>query len=205
MSNSRRNRIIGITGGIGAGKSMVSRILSLRGYTVYDCDSKAKLLMTRMPLSAKLRQLISDDLFAPDGSLNRTLMAERIFSDEKLLKRVNEAVHAAVRDDIRECASEACKDSLFFVESAILATSQLHRFTDEVWLVEAPLEIRLQRALNRNPEAKVVDIEKRIKAQEKETELLNKDSLSIIDNSGTDSVLLQVEHLLECLTLNENN
>ena len=93
--------IIGITGGIGSGKSVVSRILRCCGFTVYDCDSEAKKLMTcNYMVKDCLINLFGDSVYHPSGELNKTLIADKLFSDNDIRVQVNAIVHRAVRNDI---------------------------------------------------------------------------------------------------------
>ena len=116
--------IIGITGGIGAGKSVVSRILRLKGYWVYDCDLEAKILMDQdMDVRNALKELFSESIYLEDGTLDRKLMADKIFSDENIRNYVNRIVHSAVKSDFISRAGR--NGSPVFVESAILHTSGL--------------------------------------------------------------------------------
>ena len=94
-------RLIGITGGIGCGKSVVSRICRLRGFDVYDCDSEAKMLMDNDPLlKSAIVEILGRDILLSDGSLDRKIMAALIFSDDCKRRKVNTAVHSAVKADI---------------------------------------------------------------------------------------------------------
>ena len=97
----RGKRLIGITGGIGAGKSVVSRILRHRGYPVYDCDSEAKRLMdTDAEVISGLKSLLGDSIYSADGKLDRGEMSRRLFSDDEIRRGVNGIVHSAVRRDL---------------------------------------------------------------------------------------------------------
>lgn len=193
-------RIVGITGGIGAGKSVVCRILTLRGYQVYDCDSRAKELMQLQPMAAVIAEIVGSKAFNPDGTLDRRYLAFRIFADEALRLRVNEVVHEGVRNDIRKVASE-CGGEILFVESAILATSNLHGMTSEIWLVDAPAGVRVARILSRDPLASVDDAMRRIEAQNAECGLLKGCDVRGIDNSGTVPLLPQIDQRLKALKI----
>ncbi len=187
--------IIGITGGIGAGKSVVSRILRLKGYEVYDCDFEAKRLMDRDEyVRDALKKLLTDDIYDSDGTLDRALMSSRIFSDDGIRMAVNRIVHSAVKSDFI-LRAERC-ESPVFVESAILFTSGLDKICSRIWLVEATEAQRVERVMARNglsPE----EIKSRISAQEGEFDLLDKNKVDIIDNSGDISLLDQINKLLE--------
>lgn len=196
MNRKMPAHIIGITGGIGSGKSVVCRILALRGFTVYDCDSRAKSLMVSDPMASAIADIVGSEAFTPDGSLNRRYVAERIFSDDSARRKVNEVVHRGVKEDIERTA-RSCGQQLFFVESAILATSGLDDLTSVIWLVEAPVEIRLERAMARNKDADLDDTLRRIETQNQEYQLLRENDLRRIDNSGLVPLIPQIDALLE--------
>ncbi|MDE6792603.1 MAG: dephospho-CoA kinase, partial [Muribaculaceae bacterium] len=125
---------IGITGGIGAGKSIVSRLLRLKGFTVYDCDSAARSLMEQDPeVRDALTKLLGQDAFR-DNHLNRQFVAERIFGDKDLRERVNKVVHKAVIEDFLRMTER--EEGTVFIESAIPVTGGLVPLMDEIWVVE---------------------------------------------------------------------
>lgn len=185
--------IICITGGIGSGKSVVSRILRLKGFKVYDCDSRAKALMASPLLKDKLKEILGNGIFRSDGSLDRAAMAAIIFSDDEKRASVNRLVHAEVRADIS--AEYSLSGSPFFVETAIPATSHLDALCRSIWLVEAPEELRLRRACSRDNACRA-DIERRIEAQKSEFRELPKEKTAIIANDGSHSILSRIESLL---------
>ncbi len=191
---SDMKEIIGITGGIGSGKSVVSRILRLNGFSVYDCDMEARLLMENDPsVRSELISLLGEDTYDSFGKLSRVYVASRIFSDPVLLSGVNKIVHAAVREHFRKFAHDNGKT--VFCESAILATSGLSQMCDRVWIVEAAEELRISRVKQRNGLGDD-EIRKRIRSQEKEMEQLACPKVELIDNSGTLSLLKRIFSLL---------
>lgn len=193
MENNRE--IIGITGGIGSGKSVVSRILRLNGLTVYDCDMEARLLMENDPVVREnLVKILGDDTYHPTGKLNRQHVSSCIFSDKELLKRVNEVVHEAVRDHFRRFICSLRRP--VFCESAILVTSGLDTLCDRIWLVEAPEAERVSRVVKRSG-LEESEIRQRMKSQEKEFDFRSKDKrVELIDNSGRTSLLERISCLL---------
>ncbi|MDE6095771.1 MAG: dephospho-CoA kinase [Muribaculaceae bacterium] len=187
--------IIGITGGIGAGKSVVSRILRLKGYWVYDCDLEAKILMDQdMDVRNALKELFSESIYLEDGTLDRKLMADKIFSDENIRNYVNRIVHSAVKSDFISRAGR--NGSPVFVESAILHTSGLDSICSRIWLVDAPVDVRINRVVERNGMS-AQQIEARMSAQQGEFDLFDRNKIDVIDNSGDVSLLYQINNLLE--------
>ncbi len=191
--------IVLIAGGIGSGKSTVSRVLECMGYSVYDCDSRAKAIMDGdIAIKREIAGRVSAQALLGDLSLDRRHIAEVVFSDKEKLSILNEIVHGAVRNDISSWTHRHDNEKLLFVETAIPRSAGLYEIADHVWIVEAPDEIRIDRVCNRNcidPEAVI----RRIDAQRYETEIIN-DNVSVIVNDGQHSLLLQIEALLQSLS-----
>ncbi|MBD5233370.1 MAG: dephospho-CoA kinase [Bacteroidales bacterium] len=142
--------VIAITGGIGSGKSVVSRILAAMGYPVYDCDSRAKALMDAdEAIKRRLIEEISETTVDADGVIHRRELSRIVFADALMLERLNAIVHAAVRADLLAW-TESLGERLCFVETAILYQSGLNRIVDEEWEVTAPTDIRIARVMKRN-------------------------------------------------------
>lgn len=197
-------RIVGITGGIGSGKSVVSRILRLKGFRVYDCDYEAKRLMTFSPaLRSEIVEILGEEAYLESGMLDKKYMASRIFTEVEALERINRAVHTAVREDLISLlrVSEGvevpqCQPDLFFVESAILGSSGLSDLCSSIWLVTAPESLRLERVMSRGGITEE-DALRRIEAQKSEESLLPPDIIREVDNSGAGSLLLRVSSLIK--------
>jgi dephospho-CoA kinase len=193
--------IIGITGGIGSGKSAIARQLSLMGYFVYDTDREAKRLIVS---DAQVRQQISA-LFGPevyqDGVYQTHIVAKRVFEQQQsTLAELNAIVHPAVRADIRSClASYAHKTSIMaFVECAILYEAGIDQLCDMVVAVTAPEQLRIERTIARDH----TDIEKvraRMHAQDVESAIRSADI--VINNDGSQSIPELCRALLHQLQL----
>lgn len=142
-------KLIGITGGIGAGKSVVSQILRAMGFPVYDCDSQAKIIMdSDTIIHEELCCQISPRVVV-DGIIDRRLLSEIVFNDAAALQRLNAIVHAAVETDVRRW-TDACQSAIAFVESAILYKCKLADMVDAVVEVSAPTELRIERVMQRS-------------------------------------------------------
>lgn len=188
-------RIIVIAGGIGSGKSVVSQILRCMGYRVYDCDSRAKRIVDNdIAIRREIAEQISSKVLTNDMSLDRKHLAEIVFSDKSKLTILNGIVHAAVRKDITDWSYRYKQERLLFVETAIPKSSGLDDMADAIWVVEAPVDIRISRVCRRNgldPDS----VRQRIEAQKGETEICGK-NMSVINNDGRDSILLQINHAI---------
>lgn len=147
-------KTIGITGGIGSGKSFVCNILNHLGYPIYDSDSRAKALYDEDPI---LRQeLVSrwgEELYdSTTGKLIRPHLAQIIFSDKQALAEINALVHPRVRADFAQwkVRQELLAHKVIFIESALIVGSPLRGMIDALWVVVAEDSTRLQRAMNRD-------------------------------------------------------
>lgn len=162
--------IIGITGGIGSGKSTIARELAKRGFVVYDCDQEAKrIIAENADVQQEIIDLLGEEAFV-GGTYNTAYVAKRVFEDSHLLAALNAIVHPAVGLDIMKRKPD-------FVESAILYESGLDILCDRIIVIDAPEEIRIARTLNRN-----YDVRARIKAQKIPTGDL------VINNDGKTSI-----------------
>lgn len=187
-------KIIGITGGIGSGKSVVSRILRLKGYEVYDCDSQAKLLMdsSERILSA-IRSYFGDGAFNSDGSLCRTYLSARVFAHKNELLFLNSLVHGEVLEDVLVHAAK--EGDVLFVESAIMRASGLDSLCAEVWIVTAPDHIRAGRVVARDS-ISTDNVRSRMERQKGECDFSESVEVRWIQNDGTVPLLPQVDRLL---------
>lgn len=139
--------IIGITGGIGSGKSYLSQELAKRGFAVYDCDREAKRIIAEdKAVQAAIIKLLGKEAFI-DGKYNTAYVAQRVFTEPQLLKKLNKIVHPAVKADISRQSSDV---SLLVVESAILFESGLDKLCDKIVVVTAPEETRIARTIARD-------------------------------------------------------
>lgn len=192
----RGAEIILITGGIGAGKSVVSRVLRLRGIPVFDTDLSARRIMdTDAALGARLTDRWGSDVFTADGTLDRRYIASRIFGDDTERLWLNSLVHGAVRDELRRLAESLPQGALLGVECAIPVTSRIADFADRIWLVDAPEEVRIERVCRRNA-TDATSVKARIDAQRSEFDALPADITSRIINDGLHSLLARIDHLL---------
>ena len=140
---------IGITGGIGAGKSLVAEIIKAMGYPVYNSDERAKELTDSNPkIKAGLIHLFGIEIYQND-KLNKFALAQAIFSDESLREKVNALIHPIVREDYNLWALAQNK-SLVFNESAILFETGAFKNFDAIILVHAPTALRIKRIIKRD-------------------------------------------------------
>lgn len=187
------HKVIAVTGGIGAGKSVICKILLTLGYSIYDCDTRAKHLMDADPkIKDKLREFISPNAVDADGNIDRKEISRIVFSDSSKLEMLNSIVHGEVRNDICRWSKDTA--GLSFVETAIVYQSGIDKMVDEIWEVTAPVDVRIQRVCLRNhisPE----EVSKRIASQNVDIEWPHPQTRIII-NDNRASVLKQVAKLI---------
>ncbi len=180
---------IGITGGIGSGKTLVSGVFQKLGAPTYNADDRAKWLMNN---NTKIIIKVID-LFGPEayinGELNRSLIAKQVFKNTSLLAKLNAVVHPIVFDDFDEWY-EAQTYPYVLKEAALLFESGSYRDLDAIITVDAPLEIRLKRASIRDQKSED-EIKGRIKNQYP-NEIKVKAADFVINNDGITPVLPQV-------------
>lgn len=141
-------KIIAITGGIGSGKSVISRVLRIRNYIVIDTDSLAKEIMdSDNEIHKRISKEISEDAIC-NGIINRAHLAQIVFTDKEKLQRLNSIVHPKVLKTIQDIAQQ--NSGIIFVETAILFESGLNRMVNAEWRIECPLELRIRRTMARN-------------------------------------------------------
>ena len=195
------SRIIAITGGIGSGKTVVSRILSTMGHHVYDCDARAKVLMDNdVDIKSQVYGEILKDSSVPEGPIDRKRLAGVVFADKAMLELLNGIVHDAVKADIRAWA-EMQNEDVCWVESAIIYESGIDRMVDEVWEVCAPLELRIERVMKRNGMSRS-EVEARIESQRRPSDMVLHSRTRMLVNDGVIPLLPQVTGLLSELNLN---
>lgn len=149
MTNFRPQKI-GITGGIGSGKSTVCRIFKLLGIPVYASDDRAKWLMAHDPeLKFQIYSTFGSQSYLPDGAVNRAFLAEKIFSDPEKVRQINALVHPAVGKDFQMWTES--QTSLYVLkEAALLFETGGYKELDKVINVSSPLKIRIARVLLRD-------------------------------------------------------
>lgn len=148
MSESTKYKI-GVTGGIGSGKSTVCRLLADMGAAVYDSDARAKALMNEdMALREAIIEAFGDECYGEEG-LNRAYLAAQVFGNEEALARLNAIVHPAVRADFRAWA-EVQQSTYVVLESAILFEAGFENEVDSTLAVMSPLEERVRRTMERD-------------------------------------------------------
>ena len=182
-------KTIGITGGIGSGKSYVSDILQREfGIPVYNCDKEAKRLTATDPeIRRRLIQLVGSEVFNGE-TLNKQILADYLFANPENASKVNTIIHPAVLEDFLRWSMLNGQCSIVALESAILFESGFNAYVDKVLFVDAPEDVRLHRAMQRDT-ATEEQIRARMKMQQPELHQGRADI--IIDNSSNDDTRLR--------------
>ena len=189
---------IGITGGIGAGKSLVAEIIKAMGYPVYNSDERAKELTDSNPkIKAGLIHLFGIEIYQND-KLNKFALAQAIFSDESLRENVNALIHPIVREDYNLWAL-AQNNSLVFNESAILFETGFFKNFDAIILVYAPKELRIKRIMKRD-NCSENEVLKRMNSQFSDEEKYQLTEFRVLNDEQT-PLLVQVEKIILNLSL----
>lgn len=184
---------IGITGGIGSGKSVVAALLELSGVPVYIADTESKLLTATSPvIREKLIALFGDELYTA-GGLDKKRLASHIFGNPERLAQVNAIIHPEVNRHFLAWAERQSAPACA-IESAILFESGFDRVVDTALMVYAPMEVRIRRALERDavPREEIV---RRIESQLPD-EVKKEKSDYVIFNDGEQALLPQVTAFL---------
>lgn len=187
---------VAITGGIGSGKSVVCAIVRKFGFQVYDCDSRAKALMNRdSALQTELVEAFGNSVISAEG-INRKHLADMVFNDNTLLEILNNIVHGRVIADFKNW--QLLHPGLKFVETAILYQSGIDKLVNEVWIVDAPSELRCRRAATRD-KANTEDIVKRIKSQDNFNPTRRHPLEHTLINDGMQAILPQIQEYLRLI------
>ena len=193
---------IGITGGIGSGKSVIAKHLRQMGYEVYDTDSEAKrLIVEDAHVREQITALFGSEAYK-DGVYQTAFVAQQVFADKTLLARLNAIVHPAVRQDILKRFTSPpfrgeSEGGLLFIECAILYTAHLDELCDKVVVVTAPEEVRLARTIARD-HSDIDKVRARMRAQNVEEDIRRADI--IINNDGNTPIPILCEEILKELT-----
>lgn len=193
----RNNKIIGLTGGIGTGKSVVAQVLRTMGFFVYDSDEQAKnLVNTNEQLKLEIIDLLGSQAFNDQG-YNKPWVAQQVFGNASLLKSLNDIIHPKVSQHFDQWVLQHKQAQFLFKETALLFELGLEKHLDYTVLVTAPIATRITRVQKRSGFTKE-EIEQRIQKQ------INPERASaladyVICNDGQTAVLPQVIKLLSDL------
>ncbi len=190
-------KVLGITGGIGSGKSHLSHILTSQyGIPVYDCDTEAKRLNEESDaIRQALIRLIGPQVYDAGGKLRKDILSRYLFQGEEHQRQVNAIIHPVVRQDFRQWCQRQ-DHPIVALESAILLESGFSDMADAILTVTAPVSLRIQRATHRDGST-AEQVERRIRLQLSDEQRIAR-SHYVIQNDGR-PLLPQIEEMTERL------
>jgi dephospho-CoA kinase len=194
------SKIIGLTGGIGSGKTTISNYLISLGLPVYIADDAGKKVMQQQEILEVIKEKFGSDIFE-EGQLNRTKLAKIVFDNSEQLKELNAIVHPAVRMDFKDWLVQNQKSPFVFYESAILFESGSYADFDTIITITAPLEVRISRVLQRDSVSRE-QVLSRINAQWTDEQRICKSDV-VIENTNIDSAKKEIDNFLKILSINQ--
>ncbi len=184
---------VGVTGGIGSGKSLVCSFFKMIGIPVYEADYEAKQLMNSSSvIKSQLMKTFGDDIYLPNSTVDRKKLADIVFNSPSSLKKVNEIIHPEVRKHFYEWVDK--QDSEYIVyEAAILFESGFYTMMDFLILVTSPVETRIQRVMARDGVSRE-DVMARINQQWDDADKIKRSNL-VLTNNDTELIVPQLIEL----------
>ena len=192
-------KLIGITGGIGAGKSTVSTICKHLGFKVYNSDQRAKEIVSEDSIiKKKLISFFGNNIYK-NGVLDRKFLSDKIFNDKSSLEQINSIIHPAVKKDFNSWVINNSNEKILFKESALLLESGAYKELDKIILIVSDKNLRVSRVLNRDQNRSKKEIESIIDKQIDEVEAIKYADI-VIDNNHKKmllpSVIKEIEKLI---------
>ena len=182
--------IIGLTGGIGSGKTIVAKLFETMGCIIYNSDERAKELYFNKDIKQQVITLLGKEAYINDIELNKSYIAEVIFSDKHKLQHLNAIIHPAVKQDFKLVVSKYPIKTLTIKETALLFEENISKEVDISILVTAPVELKIERVMKRSNLSKT-EVEKRMLAQwtdERKIPL----ATYVLTNDGKEALIPQV-------------
>ncbi len=185
---------VGLTGGIGSGKTTVAKIFETLGIPVYNADTRAKQIMrSNKNLKIEIKQLLGKDSYHTNGYPNRAYIAKKVFQDKSLLESLNKIVHPAVKTNLNDWFKDQDIYPYAIYESAIILDHNSENEFDIIISVIAPKSTRMSRVLKRDKSTEEA-ILKRMNNQISDKERIKKSDY-IINNGDDDMIIPQVYDL----------
>jgi dephospho-CoA kinase len=182
---------VGMTGGIGSGKTTVCKMFELLGIPIYYADERAKKLMTsNKTLKKGIIDLLGKNAYYRNGRINRSYVAKKVFNDKDLLSGLNGLVHPAVGVDYLSWCKEHVNAHYTIKEAALLIESGSYKQLDQLIVVAAPEAIRIERVMLRD-KSNAEEVKARIRNQIPEQEKIQLADI-VIDNGGERSLIKQI-------------
>ena len=192
--------IVGVTGGIGSGKSIVCSVFETLGAITYYADDRAKWLMENdSKLTNGIKSLFGEEAYK-NGKLDRKQIADQAFKNSSLLEKLNGLVHPAVAADVEKWIQENQATKLLLKEAALLFETGSYKSLNKTILVTSPEEVRIKRVIKRDAHRSEDDVRDIIQRQMKDEEKIPLADF-VIQNDGKESVIKQVLAIYEQLVV----
>lgn len=191
-------KIIGLTGGIGSGKTTIANYLVSLGYPVYIADDAGRKVMQKQEIIDAIKEKFGLEIFE-NNLLNRAKLAKIVFDNPEQLKKLNAIVHPAVKEDFKNWLTRYLESPLVFYESAILFESGSYTDFDVIITVIAPLEKRIARVLERDNSNRE-QVLNRINAQWTDEQRISKSDF-VIENLNIDLAKQKIDEFLKILLI----
>jgi len=193
-------KIIGLTGGIGSGKTTIANYFALLGIPVYIADDAGKKVMQTQEVLEAIKEQFGTAIF-DDNKLNRAKLAEIVFGNPEQLKALNAIVHPAIRQDFKDWLIQYQKAPIIVYESAILFESGRYADFDYILTITAPLEIRIERVLKRESISRD-QVLSRINSQLTDDERVSKSDF-VVENIDIDLTKHKIDEILKILSIKQ--
>jgi dephospho-CoA kinase len=191
---------IGLTGGIGSGKSTVAKLFETMGCAIYNSDDRAKALYFNTAVKLEIIKLLGKESYLNEREINPKYISGKVFSDKNLLDQLNKILHPAVKTDFQEFINQFNKETLIIKESALLFEMGIYKELDCNILVTSSKETKIERVMKRNVISRE-EVEKRMQSQWTD-ELKEPLADYIISNDKTTPLIPQVLSIIEKLNKN---
>lgn len=192
--------IVGLTGGIGSGKTTVAYLFETIGCVIYNSDDKAKEVYFQTEVKRQVTELLGNEAYLNEYEIDKDFISKKVFSNTELLHQLNSIIHPVVKTDFILFQSKFPLGTMIIKESAILFETGIYKNLDKTILVTAPLEVKIARVKKRNSTSEE-EITKRMSAQwtdEQKSPLAN----FVIVNDGVKPLIPQVTTIIQQLKSN---
>ena len=193
---SETPKLIGLTGGIGSGKTTVAKIIEDNGFAVYNSDIRAKELVNESDfLKNEIKSFLGEKAYSEDGIYDTKYVAGKVFADSELLEKLNKTIHPAVKQDFEHWKSLQ-NGKIIFKETALLFELGIDKDCDASLLVTAEDNIRIKRVMDRDSKT-YREVETILEKQMPEKDKIRKADFIIYNNSTFENLKSETEKVLQ--------
>lgn len=189
--------LVGLTGGIGSGKTIVSKVFETMGCFVYNSDEKAKALYYNSNIKKNVIELLGTESYLNEHEINKEYISKKVFNYPELLQKLNQIIHPAVKEDFINFKNKLPEKSIIVKETALLFEAGINKDLDYTILVTAPIDIKIKRVMSRNHISKE-EVEKRMSSQWSDEQKKNLANI-VITNDESLALIPQVISVIEKL------